>query len=39
MNEEETPIIQPVQIKLSDGEIIKVDGVPYKGWGREPGKK
>jgi hypothetical protein len=27
-----------VAITLPDGEIIVVDGVPYDGWGYEPGK-
>lgn len=27
-----------VAITLPDGEIIVLDGVPYEGWGYEPGK-
>lgn len=30
--------ISPVSIRLPCGEVIEIDGVPYEGWGYEPGK-
>ncbi|GBF86488.1 two-component sensor histidine kinase [Aphanothece sacrum FPU3] len=38
MNEAAEPVIKPTDITLPDGEVITVDGVPYEGWGYEPGK-
>jgi hypothetical protein len=38
MNETAEPVIKPTDITLPDGEVITVDGVPYEGWGYEPGK-
>ena len=38
MDKSNGPVIRPTQITLPDGELIEVDGVPYEGWGYEPGK-
>lgn len=38
MDERESPVTESVKIKLPDGEMITVDGVPYEGWGYEPGR-
>lgn len=31
-------VMGPLDITLPNGEVITVDGVPYEGWGYEPGK-
>lgn len=38
MDKSKGPVIRPTEIILPDGEVIVVDGVPYEGWGYEPGQ-
>lgn len=38
MHADEHPVDSPILFQLPDGDIIEIDGIPYEGWGHEPGK-